>query len=42
MLGSSAQVRELSGKARNAAALRENGQSIELLGEVDFARMLAL
>jgi DNA polymerase-3 subunit epsilon len=33
---------ELSAKARKAAALRKKGQAIELLGEVDFVRMLAL
>jgi DNA polymerase-3 subunit epsilon len=33
---------ELSAKARKAAALRDKGQAIELLGEVDFVRMLAL
>jgi DNA polymerase III, epsilon subunit and related 3''-5'' exonucleases len=33
---------DLSAKARKAAALRDKGQAIELLGEVDFVRMLAL
>ena len=32
----------LSGKARKAAALREHGQEIELLPEVDFAQQLLL